>query len=76
MKPGDLVKTSIGHLILEDRVLLDPPAHQWEPGWWAYPETVDPDDEDAEMYFISDDGIVYANSAQWTDVYDIQVGTI
>lgn len=71
---GEIVQTSIGPLQLEDRVLYDPSARQYEPGWWAFhpdrAELADPN------YFISDDGIVYANSEQWPDAYDVEAGHV
>lgn len=74
MKLGDTIQTTVGELTLEDRVLANPSAHQWEPGWWAFipgkTEETDP------QYFISDDGHIYSNSEQWPDVYDVEIGTV
>lgn len=79
MKTGDTIQTSAGHFVLIDRVLPDRSARQWEAGWWAQ----DADDGETNLneerepdVFISDEGIVYGNSAEFPDCYDMQIGTV
>lgn len=58
MNTGEVVKTTVGDLVLEDRVLPDRTAYQYEAGWWAWEKS----DEGSE-YFVSDEGIVYGEAA-------------
>lgn len=74
MKIGDTIKTSIGYLVLDERVLPDPSARQYEPGWWAFEEGRS--EADDPTYFIGDDGVIYANSEQWPNAYDVEVGRV
>lgn len=62
------VQTTVGPLTLDERVLYEPSAYQYDTGWWAL-------DADSKEYFVSDQGIVYTNS-EHPYVYDVSCGKV
>lgn len=75
MKAGDTTFVKIGGMSIEttliERVLPDLSSGQYESGFWAFSTKVP-----KVQYFISDEGIVYSNSKQFPDTYDISVGKV
>lgn len=75
MKTGQTISTTVGDLALEEYVPYEPSCYHYDPGWWAWKS---PGDNGAEGpdYFVSEEGIVYENSEQWPDAYDVPCGTV
>lgn len=67
------IKGTVVALTLEERVPIDPAAYQLEAGWWAYTNS-------GEQYFVSDDGVVYAQSPKTSpdalDAFDLDCGRV
>lgn len=74
MNAGDVLLTTIGPLVLGDRVITDRSCFQYEPGWWAFHEGRDAADDPS--FFVSDDGEVYGNTRERPNAYDVSAGHV
>lgn len=74
MKIGETISTTVGKLELDEYVPYEPSCYHYDPGFWANrPGEIAEDDP---RFYVSEEGIVYTNSEQWPDVYDVAIGEI
>jgi hypothetical protein len=74
MKTGETITTSVGELVLDDYCPYEPSCYHYDPGFWAHIPGAE--EEDDLSYFVSEEGIVYSNTSEYPDRYDLSVGTV